>query len=110
MTVLGGEPFVVTEAFLDGRWNGYRDGRSCRCHLCGEFLALGTKARWIYANGSDTPTHCGNFFVCETCDGPDVYERAAKHEDDMQKRAWWLMDRAFAPPHPEKSHKRKSRR
>jgi len=64
------QPFVATEQQVKMRWGG-----GFKCKLCGHAFAAGDTVRWVYANG--TPgAQCGNFLVCQKCDGPDVLERA----------------------------------
>ena len=101
-----GEPFVLTEADLRKPWSGFKDGRTLRCHLCGVFFRLGDTLRFVFVNGLKTGCHNGNFFVCQPCDGPDVIERSAKHEADIEQRGWWLMDRERLKPHPDLTKKK----
>lgn len=105
-----GLPFTVTAAHVASSWDGYRDGRTFRCHMCGEFFKAGDRARFVWVNGvkaaRDAGVHCGNVMVCDACDGPDVYTRLAEHERHGQKRYWSLMDRDRLPKSPHSPHPR----
>lgn len=64
---LNREPFVVSALTYNAF---HRIKKRFLCQLCGINLLAGSKARWIYANG--TPgIGTGNFFVCGDCDGTD---------------------------------------
>jgi hypothetical protein len=66
-----GKPWRVTQEQANSkRWAGV----GLACSLCGHKFTAGDVARWVYAN-STPEAHCGNFFVCVGCDGPDVLKR-----------------------------------
>lgn len=73
--------FVIDEAWLE---RGRRLNPNTNfCALCNNNFFAGAGARWVYANGpKPTGVHSfGNFFVCDTCDGPDVldfYQKACE--------------------------------
>jgi len=48
------------------------------CALCDKVFEDGDLFRFVYANGTAN-AHCGNFFVCDKCDGPDVLERGIEN-------------------------------
>lgn len=94
------KPFVVTEADMLAPWNGYRDGRTFRCFLCGDFFGVGDIVRWIYTN-STPGCSAGNPFVCAACDGPDALDRIVAHSKiELDPRYWWLRDRDRLPANP----------
>lgn len=62
------KPFTVTEKDV-ASFSRYKKRFNCR--LCGHNFDAGDTARLIYANGAESPVHCGNFFVCSKCDGDD---------------------------------------
>lgn len=101
---MNGKPFTVTDEMMSSPWNGYRDGRTFRCYMCGEFFKPGCVARFVWCNGikeaRDAGVHCGNVMVCDACDGPDIYARLAEHEQFGQKRYWSLRDYEHLPPNP----------
>ena len=95
------------------RWSGYRDGRTCRCHLCGVFLVPGQRAAFIYmgigSRGGSLPV--GNVFVCEGCFKPDedeMVEAIKTHHMEATQRFWAFFDHDLLPPHPLSSDKEKS--
>jgi len=57
--------FIADQKFIDAPWSGCRDGRWCRCYLCGRFFVAGDPVRSIYSNYPGSP-FCGNPFVCDT--------------------------------------------
>lgn len=76
MSFTNQQPFKVTQQSISG-FTSF--GRRFNCKLCGHVFALGDMARWVYANGGGSPVRCGNFFVCEKCDGPnDAVLKCAK--------------------------------
>lgn len=81
------KPFVAQRLLATFTRLGKRFG----CKLCGKNFSDGDKARWVYANG--TPgIGCGNFFVCEACDGTneDVLKKAKEgFEQYLKLRAQW---------------------
>lgn len=99
-----GKPFVVTDEMMSQPWNGYRDGRTFRCHMCGTFFKPGGGARFVWCNGvkeaQDAGAHCGNVMVCAECDGPRIYERLAEHEQAGKDRYWSLTDPESLPRNP----------
>ena len=98
MSFIDQKPFVVRESEYNARWSGYKDGRTFRCILCGDYFRIGDTARFIYMN--DTRCGVGNCFVCSGCDGDDIKQRII----DMAERAnkyWWLKDSDHLPPRPE---------
>lgn len=100
--------FVLTAEILARRWSGHADGRTLRCHLCGEHVLIGQTIRWVYANSSaHLGCRSGNFFVCATCDGPNVLERAGRHEENGRKMYWYLMDADSLPAHPQAQGERR---
>lgn len=92
MSFTDGKPRVATAEDLKAPWSGRRDGSRFRCRLCGHKFAVGDVWRFVFANFSASPSHYGNFFVCEKCDGPDVLARAAAQEEEGRRRFWWLRD------------------
>lgn len=60
------KPFTVTEKDVA---DFKRYNKRFNCKLCDRDFVVGDVARWIYANGSQSPVRCGNFFVCNRCDG-----------------------------------------
>lgn len=82
-----GKPWVATQKDIDLRWG---DVNSFRCRLCGHKFAVGDIVRWIYANGPKSPSKYGNFLTCQSCDGPDILEKAAAQEHEAKTRFWWL--------------------
>jgi hypothetical protein len=77
------KPFVITPE----EKKAFSRGRRFNCRLCGHTFLIGETARWVYANGQDSPIPCGNFFVCKKCDGPDVLTRAAESFNQAVKLA-----------------------
>lgn len=88
------KPWIVTKEDEKRPWSGYKDGRRFRCHMCGHRFKAGDTCRWVYANGKDSPCHYGNFFVCTECDGEDILERAAAHEEFGKQAFWWMQREA----------------
>lgn len=91
LSFMDGKPQAATAEHLAVRWSG-RAG-NFRCRLCGHTFKLGDIWRWVYANGANSPSRCGNFFVCTTCDGPDVLEKAAAQELEFKSPRWWWFRR-----------------
>lgn len=106
---INGKTFTVTEAMMSQPWSGFRDGRTFRCHMCGEFFKPGMDARFVWCNGvkeaREAGVHCGNVMVCGACDGPDIYTRLAEHEQLGKKRYWHLVDPEYLPPNPHSPHR-----
>ena len=100
MSFTNGKPFELTDEMLKMPWSGFRDGRTLRCHLCGEFFLVGSTVRFVYANFKGGP-RCGNFLVCVKCDGPDVLDRAAVHYQESRTRFWHFHNHDYLPAHPE---------
>lgn len=67
---LNGKSFVADEADCQRKF-----GSGFHCKLCGHKVVVGDVVRWVYANGIEGQG-TGNFFVCASCDGPDVLKRA----------------------------------
>jgi len=83
------KPFVVTEEQTKVHWGG-----GFWCKLCGHRFKAGDTARWVYAN-STPGAGCGNFMVCDKCDGPDVLKRGiADHKAMVNGCKRWGM---YAP-------------
>jgi hypothetical protein len=80
------QPFVVTAKQLAGF---KRSAKRFNCSLCGHEFTEGDTARWIYANFKESPVRSGNFFVCQTDDGPDadVLKKAAESYNSAVKLA-----------------------
>lgn len=80
------KPFVIDAETFKAF---HRVKKRFNCKLCGKIFAEGDGARWIYANFKDSPVHCGNFFVCASCDGSneDVLKRAAASYEQAEKLA-----------------------
>lgn len=108
-----GHPHMVTETDMRQPWSGYSDGRCFRCYLCGAFFKPGNVIRYIWCSGvkeaREANAHCGNVFLCDTCDGPDVYQRLAEHERIGKQRHWNLIDPERLPRNPYNSPARKCR-
>lgn len=88
-----GKPRIATDEDVRGAWCGRRDGAHFRCRLCGYKFRSGDYWRFVYANGSNSPSKFGNFLVCKECDGHDVLLRAEAQENEARTRFWWLLDR-----------------
>lgn len=86
-------PWTVTPQDLERRWGGLPASERFRCFLCGHCFREGDTARWVYLNGTPSVparVSCGNQFVCQDCDGPDVLGRIERHYADGVQRFWWL--------------------
>lgn len=66
------KPFTVDDVWIKAFT---RHKKRFGCALCGHEFKDGDVARWVYAGGSGL---C-NFFVCPTCDGEKVIERAIEN-------------------------------
>lgn len=84
MSFTNQKPFTVEEKDLRGFTRG--KSRRFNCAICGELFAIGSIARWVYANGVDGP-NCGNFFVCQKCDAPNILEVARESYSQARKLA-----------------------
>jgi predicted DNA-binding WGR domain protein len=80
------KPLVATEEHLKLRWNGKKNGRGFRCHLCGHRFKVGDVWRWVFSK------KYVNFFTCASCDGPDVAERWIKVNEEARQKFWWLFE------------------
>lgn len=58
---------IATMEEVNSSWNGH----PLRCYLCGKFIEVGDKWRWICTSGLPVI----NLTVCEKCDGPYVIDR-----------------------------------
>jgi hypothetical protein len=67
-----GKPFVLSQRTVDG-FKNVRKERDLACEMCGKEFIVGDDMRWVLANSYSPST--GNFFVCATCDGPDLILR-----------------------------------
>lgn len=67
MSFTNQKPFAVD---ADAVRSFTRFKKRFNCKLCGHEFAAGDTARWVYAN-STPGLCCGNFFVCQKCDGPN---------------------------------------
>lgn len=84
MSFTNQNPFEVTEELRKGFTRGKR---RFQCSMCGHEFAVGDVAKWVYANYADSPVRCGNFFVCQTHDLPNVMELAAESYNNAKKLA-----------------------
>ena len=86
MSFTNQQPFSVTNNDISGFTGGRR---SFNCSLCGHVFVVGDVARWVYANFADSPVRCGNFFVCQNCDGDtaDVLQCAKLSFEETVKTA-----------------------
>ena len=74
MSFTDGKPHIATEKEV-ASFKRVNKRTRLRCSLCNVIFEPGMTYRFIYANGTPN-AHCGNFFVCEKCDGPDVLQKA----------------------------------
>lgn len=83
-------PHIVTEEDLKLKWGGRSAHDYFRCRMCGYRFQLGDVYRWVYTNNLEGK-YCGNPFVCQQCDGPDVIERWKRHCDEAYSdKFWWF--------------------
>jgi hypothetical protein len=81
----------ATEEDCKAPWLGGKNGAYFRCRLCGYKFKVGSAFRWVFANFEASPSRCGNFLVCEVCDGEDVLNRAAKQEETFSSAQFWFL-------------------
>lgn len=92
MSFTDGKPRVATAEEVAAKWNGRPVGRGFRCRLCGHHFAVGDVWRFVFANSAASKSRYGNFFVCATCDGSDVIDRACAQEAEfvaLSKTRFW---------------------
>lgn len=87
-----GNPFLVEKKHLTQPWGGMTDGRNFRCALCGYRFKEGDTVRWQYANNI-IPNASGNFFVCTSCDGPDILSDWSAHIGEFYSDKFWYFRR-----------------
>lgn len=88
MSLFDGKFHVMSKEFIEAR---IRYKKNCCCALCGCEFKEGDPHKWIYAN-STPHAGCGNFMICEKCDGPDALQRgieSCKQATKMAKQ-WGL--------------------
>lgn len=88
MSFTDGKPRAATVEDLTLRWMG--SAKNFRCRLCGYVFRVGDIWRFVFANFDASPSHYGNFLVCQSCDGETVLEKAAQQEQEYQTRFWWF--------------------
>lgn len=80
--------FVVTSEDTKLSWGG-----GFWCKLCGHKFQEGDGCRWVYTGGRKV----ANFLVCDSCDGPDVIDRAeSEFASASQKAKQWNVHRGSA--------------
>ena len=92
------QAFTADQGFLDAPWSGARDGRWCRCYLCGHFFKIGDRVRSIYSNFPGSPFN-GNPFVCESaCGAGSDGEALAELGRRQDAIPWWAGSWGREPP------------
>lgn len=94
MSITDQKRFVVTQEQTEMTWGG-----GFWCNLCGYEFTVGDGCRWIYSGGRKMP----NVFVCDTCDGDDVADRAeADYAKSKEAAIRWCIS--------ESAHNKEARR
>jgi hypothetical protein len=88
MSFIDGKPRIATKEDCSASWGFIKNGERFRCYLCGHKFIVGDYWRFVFMNDGTHPG-CGNFLVCEKCDGEDVKERFVKANEELRNRFWW---------------------